>query len=66
MDEALVPGHVDHPGDRAVRQAEGGEAEVDGDAALLLLLQAVGFDPGQGADQRGLAVIDMAGGADDE
>ncbi len=43
-----------------------GEAEVDGDAARLLLRQAVGVDAGQGPDQRGLAVIDVAGGADDD
>ena len=43
-----------------------GEAEVDGDAAALLLFEAVGVDAGEGLDQRGLAVIDVAGGADDD
>jgi hypothetical protein len=42
-----------------------GVAEVDGDAARLLFLQAVAIDPGQGFDQRRLAVVDVAGGADD-
>ena len=42
-----------------------GEAEIDRDAARLLLLQAVGIDAGQRAHERGLAVVDMAGGADD-
>ena len=42
-----------------------GKAEVDGDAARLLLLEPVGVDAGQLAHQRGLAVIDVAGGADD-
>ena len=49
----------------AVRRRQIGEAEVDRDAARLLLLQAVGVDAGQRAHQRGLAVVDVAGGADD-
>ena len=42
------------------------EADVDGDAAALLFFQAVGVDAGKGLDQRGLAVIDVPGGADDD
>ena len=42
-----------------------GVAEVDGDAARLLLRQAVGIHAGEGAHQGGLAVVDVAGGADD-
>ncbi len=42
------------------------EAQLDGDAALFLLLQAVRVRPGEGLHQRGLAVVDVAGGADDE
>ena len=44
---------------------EMGEAEVDRDAARLLLGPAVAVDAGQGQDQAGLAVVDVAGGADD-
>ena len=47
------------------RDRQIGEAEIDGDAARFFLLQPVAIDAGQGFDQRGLAVIDMAGGADD-
>ncbi len=43
-----------------------GEAEIDGDAAALFLFQTVGIDAGEGLDQRGLAVIDMARGAGDD
>ena len=43
-----------------------GEAELDGDPALLLLLEPVGVDAGQRPDERGLAVVDVAGGADDQ
>ena len=64
-DEALVAGDVDDAGAGAVGQGEVGEAEIDRDAALLLLLEAVGLLAGERADERGLAVIDVAGGADD-
>src|SRR3954465_13754885 len=60
MDETLMPRHIDETQFAAV-----GIAQVDGDAAALLLRQAVGIDAGQGFDQRGLAVVHMAGGADD-
>ena len=54
------PGTSTMPTVRPSRSVEVGEAEVDGDPALLLLLQAVGVDAGQGLDQRGLAVVDVA------
>ena len=43
-----------------------GKAEIDGDAAALFFFQTVGINAGQGFDQRGLAVVDVAGGADDD
>ena len=42
-----------------------GEAEVDGQTAGLLLGEAVRVDAGEGQDQGGLAVVDVAGGGDD-
>ena len=42
-----------------------GKAEIDRQPAPLLLGQAVGVDPGQRPHQRGLAVVDMAGGGED-
>ena len=63
--ELLVPRHVDEAEHAAVRRRQVGEAEIDRDAARLLLLQAVGIDAGQRAHERGLAVVDMARGADD-
>ena len=42
------------------------EAELDGDAAFLLFLQAIGIDAGERVHERALAVIDVAGGADDD
>ena len=42
------------------------EAQVDGDAAALFFGQTVGVDPGEGPDERGLAMVDMSGGAYDD
>ena len=66
LDEALVAGHVDDLDHEPARLLEEGEAEVDGDAARLLLGQPVGVGAGQRLDQRRLAVVDVAGGADDD
>ena len=63
-DEPLVPGDVDHRQLRAVRQLERRVAEVDRDAARVLLRQPVGVLAGQRLDERRLAVVDVAGGAD--
>ena len=65
VEEALVAGDVDEA-DPVVAGGEVGEAEVDGDPAPLLLAPAVAVDAGQRLDQRGLAVVDVAGGADDQ
>ena len=43
-----------------------GKAHVNGDAAPLLFRQAIGVDAGKGLYQRGLAVVDVPGGADDD
>ena len=64
-DEALVAGHVDDARLGAVRQRQVGEPQVDGDAAFLLLLEAVGVLAGKGLDQARLTVVDVAGGSDD-
>jgi hypothetical protein len=57
--------HVDDPGFDAAG-VEVREAEIDRDAALALLLQPIGVDAGQRLDERRLAVVDVAGGADDD
>jgi hypothetical protein len=59
--ESFMAGNVDE-----FEIAEMGEAEVDGDAAALFFLEAIGVDAGERADERGLAVIDVPGGADDD
>src|SRR5262249_41047488 len=65
LDKALVAGHVDDA-EPEIPQIEDGEADVDGDAPGFLLRQAVAVDAGQGFDERGLAVVDVAGGAGDQ
>ena len=62
--EALVPRHVDDRERAARRAREVRIAERDGDAARLLLRQAVGVDAGERAHERRLAVIDVPGGAE--
>jgi hypothetical protein len=64
-DEPLVAGHVDDREPAARGQRRPGEAEVDGQPAAALLLPPVGLHAGQRADQRGLAVVHVAGRRDD-
>ena len=69
-DKALVAGHIDETDANGVAtgadQIEVGEAEIDGDAAPLLLGQPVGIDAGKGAYQRTLAMVDMTCGPNDD
>ena len=60
------PGTSTTPSRGAVGQIQGREAQLDGDAARLLLGEAIGVDAGQRPDQRGLAVVDVARGAENE
>ena len=46
-------------------QLEVGKSNVNRDAAALLLFETIGVDAGESLNQRGLAVVDMSGGADD-
>ena len=66
LHEPLVPGDVDDAERQAIPEIEVGEADVDGDAALFLLLEAIGIDPGQRQDQARLAVVDVPCGAGDD
>ena len=54
-----------HEAEADVAEIEKGEAEVNGDAAALFLLEAVGIRASEGLDERRLAVVNVAGGADD-
>ena len=57
---------IDDPEFESPRQVEVGETELDRDPPSLFLLEPVGVYAGQGLDQRGLAVVDVAGGAEDQ
>src|SRR5437016_5870924 len=67
--EALVTGNVDESKAeffaRLGPQFQIGKAEIDGDAAPLLFFKAVGIDAGERLYQRGLAVVDVPCGTDD-
>jgi hypothetical protein len=65
-DERFMAGDVDDAGDEAGGDGPGGEAEFDGDAAAFFFGEAVGVDAGEGADEGGLAVVDVPGRAEDE
>jgi hypothetical protein len=43
-----------------------GKSDIDGDSASLLFIQAIGVNAGQRFYQRGLAMIDVPGGANDD
>ena len=45
---------------------EESKAEIDGDAAALFFFETVGIRAGERFDERGFAVVDVAGGADDD
>ena len=60
--QALVTRHVDDAEVRALAEIERCEAELDRDAAALLLGQPIGVDAGQRLDQRRLPVVDVPGG----
>ena len=60
------PGTSTMPRTLAAGERQMGKSQFDGDPALLLLLQTVGIDAGEGLDESGLAVVDMARGADDQ
>ena len=64
--EALVAGHVDDAEPAAAGQLQLRVAELDRDAALPLLAQAVGVLAGEERDERRLAVVDVPGGAERE
>ena len=65
VDEFLVAGHVDDAQHLPIGQRQVGVAQLDADAALLLLFEPVGVGAGQRAHQGGFAVVDVPGGADD-
>ena len=72
VDEIGVAGDIDDAefvgevGGLGIGEGEVGEAEFDGHAAEFFLGESIGIGAGESADQGGLAVVDVAGGAEDE
>ncbi len=54
-----------HKAELNIAVGEVSESEVDRNSTALLFFQAVRVDAGEGADQGGLAVVDVARRADD-
>ncbi len=65
LDKLLMTGDIDNPQTMAAGEVKIGKAQLNRDAALFLFLEPVGFNTGQGPDQTGLAMINMACGAED-
>jgi hypothetical protein len=55
-----MPGDIDEAGGLSVGQEQVRETQVNGDPASFLLREPVCVSPGNGADKRGLAMIDVA------
>jgi hypothetical protein len=64
-DEILVPGHIHYSCYSSTSELERGEVKIDSDLAAALLCEAVHRGSGKCGHQTGLAVVDVAGGADD-
>ena len=60
-----MAGHIDEGDLTPGGQDRPGESEIDGEPAAALLLPPVWLHPGQRANQRALAVIDVTGRRDD-
>ena len=65
LDKALVARHIDDAQPK-LPEVERGEANINRDAAGFLLRQAVAVDARQGFHQRGFAVVDVPGGAQNQ
>src|SRR5213594_204016 len=63
LDEFFVSGNIDEADRCRGVEGEMGETDVDRDAALLFLLQAIGVDAGERLHQRCFPVINMSGGS---
>ena len=64
--EALVPRDVDDADHPVVRKDQRRKSQLDGNAAFLFLFEPVAIHPRERFDERGLPVIDMPRGAEDE
>src|ERR1700722_8766518 len=61
-----MPGNINKTQTQVRVQVEGRKTQIDGNSAPLLFLQAIRIDSGETLDQRGLAMIDVAGGSEND
>tara|TARA_R110002096_G_scaffold52057_3_gene135783 strand:- start:759 stop:1154 length:396 start_codon:yes stop_codon:yes gene_type:complete len=59
-----VARHVDHAEQSTVGQFDPSEAQIDGQATILLFLEAVRIRAGQRGNEAALAVVNVTGSAD--
>jgi len=64
VQKAFVAGNVDNARFNAVIEAQMREAQIERHATQTLFDPAIGIGAGERAHQRRLAVVDVAGGAD--
>ena len=66
LHKALVAGNVDESDAQILAQIQMSEPQIDGDAAALLFLPAVGVGAGERQNQRRLSVVNVAGRSNDD
>src|SRR5262249_16580287 len=66
LDKALMPRNVYEPNPQRRCQLQVGESEVDCDTAAFLFFEPVSVDTGESFDEGRLAMINVAGRADDD
>ncbi len=64
LDEVAVTGYIYDADLLAAGQGQPGKAEVNGHKAFLFFFETVGIDAGEGSDEGGFAVVNVAGSAD--
>jgi hypothetical protein len=64
--EALVPRHIDNTDENIVGERKRCKAELNGDAAFFFFFETVGVVAGERFDELRLAMVDVAGGAENE
>ena len=66
VQEAYVPRDINEAEFMTLGHFGIGEAGLDGQPACFFLFQPVGIDTGETLDEAGLAMVDVAGGTDDQ
>jgi hypothetical protein len=62
LDKFLMAGDIDNTKPVTAGKIKIGKPKLNGDSPFLLLLQPVGFNPRQGSNQAGFAMVNMTRG----